>query len=91
MFVNSALLLEYAASPQEGSAGIAILAHTVGCSWDFRLLGFFSVSPVEKPVLELLGAALCVVQQSIGKMAVEELQTRKIEVLLLCQACISFP
>lgn len=86
MFVNSALLLEYAASPQEGSAGIAILAHTVGCSRDFRLLSFFSISPVEK-----LDAALWAVQQSIRKVAVEGLQTRKTEVLLLCQACVSFP
>lgn len=69
MRVNSTLFLEYAASPQEGSAGTAKTAHTVGCSWDFRLLCFFSIYPVEK---ELLDAALCVLQQSTGKVVVEE-------------------
>lgn len=72
MCENSILLLEYAASPQEGSAGTAKTAHAVGCSWDFRLLCFFSISPVEKQVLELLDAALCVLQQSTGKVVVEE-------------------
>lgn len=72
MCVNSTLLLEYAASPQEGSAGTAKTAQAMGCSWDFHLLCFFSISPVEKQVLEVLDAALFVFQQRIGKVVVEE-------------------
>lgn len=72
MCVNSTLFLEYAASPQEGSAGTAKTAQAMGCSWDFCLLCFFSISPAEKQVLELLDAALCVLQQSTGEGVAEE-------------------
>lgn len=81
------LLLKYAASPQEGSAATAMLAHAAGCSGDFHLLSFSSFSTVEKQVLELLGAAQCAGQQIIRKVPVEEVQTRERN-HLLCQACI---
>lgn len=64
-----------------------MLAHAAGCSGDFHLLSFSSFSPIEKQVLELLGAAQCAGQQIIRKVPIEEVQTRERN-RLLCQARI---
>lgn len=78
MFVNSVLLLEYTASPQEGSAGIAMLADAVAFL-PTRFLFYFSSRKA------VFGAAGCrpAVQQSVGGWLLWNSQTGEIEVLLL--------